>query len=163
MCIIFYAFSWWCDQDSWLSLYIAAIVFFQSFTYAKGWHNYMLCSSRYDFEIEGLQSHSHSYTYWLCSLILHMGCYCTEMFSTVALGSICIRNSDNTPGYRFIESACHIMKRFPSAVIINTGPGCHGPVIIDLPVQGSHASTAVTSPVLHTWFDCYRLKYLCYV
>ena len=62
--------------------------------------------------------------------------------------------------YRGKESFCIIMKRFPSAVIINGRPGSPRPDIVQLPVNGSHTASSVSAQMLHSIFYRFGLKHL---
>ena len=53
-----------------------------------------------------------------------------------------------------------ILQRFPSSKVIDTCPGCDRPVIVQLPVNCTHAASPVSAPVLHTALDCDRLQHL---
>ncbi len=62
-----------------------------------------------------------------------------------------------------IEFFCHIMKCLPATKIVDTCPGCHRPVIIDLPVKSSHTAASVTSPVIHAILHGHSLKDLAHI
>ena len=53
-----------------------------------------------------------------------------------------------------------VVQRLPAVVIIQRGPACHGPTVIYLPVQRTHAPPAVGTPVLHSVADGLGLQYL---
>ena len=58
------------------------------------------------------------------------------------------------------KAACIIVQRFPASEIINTGPRCHRPAVVELPVNGAHAAASVTSPVFHAVPHRFRLQKL---
>ena len=62
--------------------------------------------------------------------------------------------------YRGKESFCIIMKRFPSAVIINGRPGSPRPDIVQLPYNSTHAGTAEATEMLNAVTDRIGLKKL---
>ncbi len=41
------------------------------------------------------------------------------------------------------------MERLPDSVVFQRGPGSHGPVVVELPVEGSLGEGTPASPVLH--------------
>ena len=53
-----------------------------------------------------------------------------------------------------------IVQGFPSPVIVNACPGCHRPDVVKLPYHRAHASSAVSSEMLHAVPDSFRLQKL---
>ena len=52
------------------------------------------------------------------------------------------------------------MERLESAVVVDTGPGCYGPDIVELPVESAHASASVAAEVLNAILHSLSLKEL---
>lgn len=55
------------------------------------------------------------------------------------------------------------MKCLPTAKVVDTCPGCHRPVVIDLPVKGTHTAASVTSPVVYSILHGHSLKDLAHI
>ena len=52
------------------------------------------------------------------------------------------------------------MQRLPPSGVVNGGPGGHRPAVIELPVNGSHASSPVSPEMFHAVADGLRLEKL---
>ena len=55
------------------------------------------------------------------------------------------------------------MQCLPSSIVINTRPGGHRPIIIQLPVQRPHTSAAMPPEMLHTALDRNTLQDLAHI
>ena len=89
-----------------------------------------------------------------CSMIRHLFC---SLICQIKFHNLLFFIHTKTACNLCIEFSCHIMQSFPTAIVVNARPGCYRPVIIDLPVKRSHATTTVSAPVIHTTFDCNAL------
>ena len=59
--------------------------------------------------------------------------------------------------HRRKEALCVIVKRLPTAVVVDGRPACHRPTVVELPDDRAHAAAAVAAPMLHAVLHGLRL------
>ena len=59
-----------------------------------------------------------------------------------------------------IEAARVILQSLPAAVVIDAGPGCNRPAVVQLPEDGAHGFRTAAAEVLRANLDSLRLQHL---
>ena len=63
-------------------------------------------------------------------------------------------------GYRLEEAPHQIVHHLPAAAVIEARPRCHGPGVVELPVDGAHAMRLQRPPIFHRRLDREALLHL---